>query len=697
MRARLAKWRTTAATFMAAAVLACGGIWVGVIWHGPLSLVRASQLSTIVLDRDGDLLRAYTAVDGRWRLPMTAADVDPLYLKMLLAFEDRRYQWHSGVDPIAVARAGAQALRYRRLVSGSSTLTMQVARLLDGLHEKTAAGKGRQMLRALALERQLSKTAILDLYLRLAPFGGNVEGVRAASLAYFSKEPKRLSAGEAALLVAIPQSPEARRPDRASPAAQRARDRVLALAFARGVISRADLETALRETVPRVRREFPRFAAHLADAEVALAPDQTVHRLAIDGQVQRRLEAAAREHAQHLGQGLSAAIVAVEHLSGRVVAYVGSSGYLDETRAGAVDMARAVRSPGSTLKPLIYGLAFEAGIAHPNTLIEDRLQRFGTYVPKNFDHDWHGTVTIREALAQSLNIPAVAVLDRLGPQRLFGRLQQAGLYPTLPGEAEPSLAIALGGLGLRLVDLAQLYAGIARGGEGVALGWRDDRDGSSATAGRVLNAAAAWQVADILKQAPPPALAKPGQIAFKTGTSYGYRDAWSVGFDGRHTIAVWVGRADGAAVSGLNGRQSAAPLLFDAFHRVSEKRVALLAKPSGVLSLHAGQALPPPLQRFKGRGDETHMADSGVFRDPPVAIAFPPDHAEIDGETVRSDGLIVKASGGLLPLTWLVNGAPILAASDTRQLTIADPGFGFLRVTVIDAKGRVDRVTVRVK
>ncbi len=643
------------------------------------------------------LLRAYTASDGRWRLPAGRADVDPLYLKMLMAFEDRRFRWHVGVDPVAVARAGAQAVRYGRLVSGSSTLTMQVARLLDGLHEKTARGKGRQMLRALALERHLSKDEILDLYLRLAPFGGNVEGVRAASLAYFGKEPKRLSAGEAALLVAIPQSPEARRPDKATDAARRARDRVLAQAVARGVITRSDADQARREAVPSARREFPKLAAHLADAEIALHPTRGRHHLTLDARAQRQLEAVAREHAHALGQGLSAAIVAVEHHSGRVVGYVGSSGLLDEARAGAVDMARAVRSPGSTLKPLIYGLAFESGIAHPETQIEDRPQRFGSYVPKNFDNDWHGTVSVREALAQSLNIPAVAVLDRLGPQKLFGRMQQAALSPVLPEDAEPSLAIALGGLGLRLIDLAQLYAGIARGGDVVPLTWRRDAAEAPVISGRLLTAAAAWQITDILKHAPPPALAKPGQIAFKTGTSYGYRDAWSVGFDGKHTIAVWVGRADGAAVPNLNGRQSAAPMLFDAFQRLSERRTPLPPMPHGVLKVSAGQPLPAPLKYFGERSELTVPASSAAFRDPPVKIASPPDRAEVDADTVQLDGLVVKVHGGAMPLTWLVDGAPFATARTSREVTIPSPGRGFTRVTVIDAQGRVDRIVVRIK
>ena len=266
-------------------------------------------------------------------------------------------------------------------------------------------------------------------------------------------------------------------------------------------------------------------------------------------------------------------------------------------------MTSAVRSPGSTLKPFIYGLAFEAGLAHPETLIEDRPARFGVYVPKNFDQDWHGTVTIRMALAQSLNIPAVKVLDALGPQKLFGRLGQVGVVPALPKGAEPSLAIALGGLGLKLSDLAALYAGLAHGGEPVALRYRREGMESKPAASRLLSPVAAWYVSDILRNAPAPANAKPGQIAYKTGTSYGFRDAWAVGYDGRHTVAVWVGRPDAAATPGLAGRIAAAPLLFDAFARLSTRRTPLPPAPSGAITA-AGTDLPPPLKRFREARDE---------------------------------------------------------------------------------------------
>src|SRR5262245_37942601 len=540
--------RRRASIFLAGLLaVALGAAGAGWLTLAPLPLDVAHDLSVTVLDRNGRLLRAYTTDDGRWRLPLEPAQVDQRYLAMLIGFEDKRFYGHFGVDPWAIGRALWQLARHGRIVSGGSTLTMQVARLLLGEHRRTAAGKFRQALTALRLERRLSKEEILRLYLRLAPFGGNLEGARAAALAYFGKEAQRLSLAEAALLVALPQAPELRRPDRSPTAAQRARNRVLAHAAARHIIPLQDARRAMAEPIPTSRRDFPQLAPHLADAQVQHDKARRVHLLTLDAGLQANLERLVEEHAAAQPGRLSAALIAVDHRTGEVLAQVGSPGYLDGDRFGALDMTSAVRSPGSTLKPLIYGLAFEAGLAHPQTLIEDRPVRFGAYVPKNFDQDWHGTVTVRMALAQSLNIPAVKVLDALGPGKLYGRLKQMGASPVLPKGSEPTLAMALGGFGLRLSDLAALYTALARGGDVVALRWRRDdppERRAELAPQRLLTPVAAYYVTDILRHAPAPANARPGQIAYKTGTSYGFRDAWAVGYDGRHTVAVWVGRPD---------------------------------------------------------------------------------------------------------------------------------------------------------
>jgi penicillin-binding protein 1C len=699
-------WKRFGIAFVLATLIFAGtayGLYLKAVADaGPLPLEDAKATSVTVVDRDDRLLRAFTTTEGKWRLPLDPKDVDPHYLKMLFAFEDKRFYTHHGVDPKAVVRAVLQMLRHGRLVSGGSTLTMQVSRLLDGKHERTPSGKLRQMARAIELERALSKTQILKLYLRLAPFGGNLEGVRAASLAYFGKEPRRLSLGESALLVALPQSPEVRRLDRNPKAALIARNRVLTRAVAAHVITIAEAARAKAEPIPTVRYTFPMLAPHLTEAEVAAHPTEQIIKLTLDRNLQANLEKLAAEHAQLLGDKVSAAIVVANHQTGEILAEVGSPGYMDASRQGAVDMATAVRSPGSTLKPFIYGLAFEAGLAHPETLIDDRPTRFGTYQPKNFDENFHGTVTIREALEQSYNIPAVRVLARVGPGKLVGRFRRAGVVARFPDKSEPTLAMALGGTGLTLEEMAQLYASLARGGDSITLVHRfDERSRVMAAtrvkplvnAHRLMSPLAAWYVTDILKDAPPPPNANGGRFAYKTGTSYGYRDAWAIGYDGKYVIATWVGRPDNTSVPGILGRTAAAPILFDAFARISEKRVPLQSAPANAIR-GTNTDLPAPLKRWRDPGDEPA---TGRFLQPPVLISFPPDQSEIEESDLGGDPLVLKADGGALPLTWLVDGAPIKSDAHTREVTWQPGGTGFTKLTVIDANGRTDRVSVRLR
>jgi penicillin-binding protein 1C len=663
----------------------CAGSYVA--WLGPPPRGDALALSHTVLDRDGRLLRAYATEDGRWRLPANVGDVDPRFLKMLFAYEDRRFHDHYGVDPVALARAALQLAETGGIVSGGSTLTMQVARLLEPRGKRSFAAKLRQVVRALELERAMSKDDILALYLTIAPYGGNLEGVRAASLAYFGKEPKRLTLGEAALLVALPQSPELRRPDRHAGLARAARDRVLYRAAEAGAIPRDEIARAKAEPVPDARKPMPVFAPHSSDRIVAGEPSTSVHRLTLDLPLQKQLEQLARERAQTLGPDISVAILAVDNASGEVRARVASADYFSLRRAGQVDMTRALRSPGSTLKPFIYGLAFEDGFLHPETLIDDRPARYGSYAPENFDLTFQGTVTVRRALQLSLNVPAIAVLDRLGTSRLAARLTQAGAHLVLPQNEAPGLAMGLGGVGVTLEDLVMLYHGLAaQGGASPLL----ERAGEMPPQPRrLIDPVAAWYVGDVLFGAPPPDNAPHGRIAFKTGTSYGYRDAWAIGFDGRMTVGVWVGRPDGAPVAGLVGRSAAAPILFDAFARSGLAPMPLAAAPNGAI-VAASQKLPPPLLRYRPEG-------VNAIKDPP-RITFPPNGARLElagGE--QSEPVALKIAGGIGRLTVLVSGVPMPAPAHRRTLFLAPDGRGFLRLTVMDARGAADSVLVRVQ
>jgi len=662
---------------------------------GPIDLVSSRQASTIVVDRDGRLLRAFTLPDGRWRLPLELGEVDPRYIAMLLAYEDGRFYQHDGVDWRALTRAGLQLIERGRIVSGGSTLTMQVARLIEPREERSLAAKLRQVVRAWQIERQVSKEGVLNRYLALAPFGSNLEGVRAASLAYFGKEPRRLTIGEAALLVALPQSPEARRPDRFADAAKAARDRVLDRAVERGIIKAEEAEAAKREIVPTERRPFPLLAAHAAEEAVAADPQAHILKLAIDARLQAKLEDLARQSVERLGPKLSAAIIVIDNASGEIRARVGAADYLSSDRDGSLDMTRAPRSPGSALKPFIYALAFESGIAHPETVLFDRPARYGAYTPENFDLGFQGTVTARRALQMSLNLPAIELLAEIGPASFLARLHGAGAAIALPKDAPPGLAIGLGGLGVSLTDLARLYVGLARGGEAPPLVERLGEGPSAIGPRRVTDPVAAYYVEDILRGAPPPANSLSGRIAFKTGTSYGYRDALAIGFDKGTTIAVWVGRPDNAPVPGLVGRQVAAPILFDAFARLG-RDVELIPAPKGVLRAATSADLPPPLRHL--RKDAPKILSATAI--PSLKIAFPPDGARVDLGLAQGVGdamLSLKALGGAPPLTWFVNGAPIGAPDARRESVWRPDGAGFARVSVMDAKGATDSILVRLE
>ncbi len=675
---RIAKAAVVAALAAACAVVALDR-WVAATVLPETTL----PVSTTVVDRDGRLLRAYTVDDGPWRLPVETASVDPGYLAMLIAYEDRRFHSHTGVDLRAMIRAGWQGLTSGRVVSGASTLTMQVARLLEDAPTGRLSSKLRQIRVALALERQLDKHEILNLYLHLAPFGGNIEGIRAASLSWFGKEPRRLTPAEAALMVALPQAPEARRPDRFHARARAARDRVLSRAVATGSLDATDASAARSEPVPDRRRAFPKLSPHLADR--LAARDGTVHPTTLDARLQAKMEALLRHRVPALPGTLSAALIVADHRTGEILASVGSPDMLDTRRHGFVDMTRAVRSPGSALKPLIYGLAFEQRIAHPESLIEDRATSFAGYAPTNFDGGFQGTVSLRTALQRSLNVPAVALLDRVGPARLMARLRRAGAEPVLPRGGAPALAIGLGGVGITLRELVAVYAGIARGGTTIEL--HSDGNPDPMHVPRLLSPEAAWHVADVLSGTPAPDGAAQAGLAFKTGTSYGHRDAWAIGFDGRHVIGVWTGRADAAAVPGITGMKTAAPLLFEAFARLKARPEHLPPPPRAALTVSHAE-LPVPLRRVRLPG--------GPARAPHAPeIVFPPDGARVAlSQGARTWPLAVKIRRGHPPFSWLVNGAPVSLGRIERELQWDLATTGPVSVTVIDARGHSARTRI---
>lgn len=646
----------------------------------PPDLSRYHDRSTEVVDANGRLLRAFTTADGKWRLKTSLDDVDPLYLGLLKAYEDRRFDSHWGVDPLAAVRAARQFAERGRIVSGASTLSMQAARLLDP-RPRSFTTKAIQSARALQLEWRYSKREVLGIYLTLAPMGGNLEGVRAASLAYFGKEPRQLSAAEAALLVAIPQSPERRRPDRASSVAQKARDRVLERGVEHGVIDAPLFEMARSRPAPDRRLALPMQAPHLATWLAGQSPGTTVP-TTVRYELQQALAQLVHEERRQFGDGAEIAMVVLDNRTGGVVAWQGGDNFFG--RAGQVDLVRARRSPGSALKPLIYAMAFDDRTLHPETLVEDVPVRFRDWLPRNFDRDHQGAVTVRRALQQSLNVPAVLALEKVGPQRFLSTLRTAGVAPGLPpGDNGNSLGVALGSATVSPLEMAGLYAGLANGGSFAPPQVRRDRPKPQPL--HLIGPTAAWYVSDVLAEAPLPegfaslpVALRERRVAFKTGTSAGFRDAWAAGYSTNWTVVVWVGHADGTPRPGQLGRVSALPILFKAYGRLPGEDNRTLRPPADVLKVASHRELPPRMRTLAPYSDT-----SGGPR-----IAYPPADARI--ELAAREAIPLNAMGGQGRLRWLVDGRPL---EGTRWVP---DGAGIARLAVVDEAGRSTAVTVRI-
>lgn len=533
----------------------------------PPPLPRAGG-ATVVLARDGQPLRAFADRHGVWRYPVQLDEVSPLYVQALLGYEDRWFWRHGGVNPLALLRAAAQALRHGGIVSGGSTLTMQVARILDHTPH-SVPGKLRQMARALQLELRLSKREILSLYLNHAPFGGTIEGVEAASWAYLGKSSRSLSHAEAALLTVLPQAPSRLRPDRHAEAAQRARDKVLDRLAQLGTWTQHRVADARIENVAARQLARPMHAPLLAQR--LHSEDPAAHRIGttIDADLQRALEERVLQYLSAMPPRTSAAVLVVDNDDMAALAYIGSGDFSDAQRSGHVDMVRAWRSPGSALKPFVYGLALDDGLITSASLLVDAPQSFGGYRPSNFDMGFNGPVTAAQALQLSLNVPAVDMIERVGAARFAARMDHAGMHLRLPAGAGPNLSLILGGSGVRLEDLVGAFSALTRDGNAARVRLRADQ---SPVERRMMSPGAAWIVRQILADNPRPGF-RPGvfepgnrpQLAWKTGTSYGFRDAWAVGSGGGHTVGVWLGRPDGTAMPGQYGAITALPLMFQVF------------------------------------------------------------------------------------------------------------------------------------
>ncbi|MGC8864322.1 MAG: penicillin-binding protein 1C [Bacteroidales bacterium] len=580
------RWNRSA--FQALLGLVCA--WGLVVWINLPTPLFQQPLSYVVLDRNSDLLGATVAADGQWRFP-AGARIPDKFSKALLTFEDKRFFYHPGVDPLALLRALASNLKNRRIVSGGSTITMQIVRLSRN-HERTVGEKFREMLLALYLELRYSKEELLKLYAAHAPFGGNVVGLEAACWRYFGRSPDDITWAEAAMLAVLPNNPGLIHPGRNRQALLEKRNRLLHIMHERGWLDRQEMLMACEEPIPDKPRPMPSLAPHLLDRiRLSLPPDRYI--TTVNGRLQQAsLNVLNNYIPSFLAGGIhNAAVLVLEVETGEVLVYVGNLPATDSLACHtSVDIIRSRRSPGSTLKPLLYAALLSEGKILPNTLLPDIPIQLGGFSPQNFNKTFDGAVPASAAISRSLNVPAVNMLQMFGVEKFHQFLQTLEFRSIDRPPSYYGLALILGGCEVSMWELSGAYASLVRLlNHFPQYNSRYDpadlhspvflkkyagtkTDPSKLVAQFMPDAGSVWYMLKAMEEVQRPGeeavwkqLNLREKVSWKTGTSYGFRDAWSIGMNSRYLVCVWVGNATGEGRPGLIGLQAAAPVMFDVF------------------------------------------------------------------------------------------------------------------------------------
>ena len=529
--------------------------------------------SQIITDKDGNMLHAFLSPDDKWRMKTELNEINPLLSKAILFKEDKYYFYHPGINPVAVFRAAFNNILKRKKTSGASTITMQVARLLYPA-KRNYSNKLIELFRSFQLEWTYSKEEILQLYLNLVPYGGNIEGVKAACWFYFGIQPSHVNLSQAVILSIIPNRPGSLHPKKGTELITAERDKWLKKLLAGNFITELDANKAIEETIDMPRRPVPRSTPHLAVRLKSATENKTTIHTTIDRVIQEKIESISYNHHRRLSLKNihNLAVIVVENKSRKVRAYLGSPDFNDIEHSGQVDGCDAVRSPGSTLKPLVYALAIDKGIITPKTMLEDVPVNFSGYAPENYNAKCNGLTSASKALSFSLNIPAVSLLNETGLREFTDKLRKCG-FASLKKDSEMGLSVILGGCGVKITELAGMYSAIANGGAYVPLIYYEED--TLKKPAPVLSTASAYLITEMLTEMVRPDLPNNYEssihlpkIAWKTGTSYGRRDAWSIGYNRKYTIAVWAGNFNGEGVPELTGADIATPLLFDLFNAI---------------------------------------------------------------------------------------------------------------------------------